>query len=157
MSVQPPSDAHLNLTEDYIILQNKSTFDILFADENTGLFYKTVQYDKFCPYLDPNLNLANADNLTLRQLVDNSACTSQGDFGIYYSGKACPRLAQEADFSLSDDTLNYNGGLADFTFLTKTDDSSTNLNVFYSCDGGVLYQSLVFKKSISFFLYSFII
>jgi len=141
-----PNEAHLNLTEDYIILQNSSMFDILFEDENSTLFYKTVQYEKFCPYLDPNLNLANATNQTLLELFDNSECTSQGDYGIHYSGKACLKPAQEADFSLSDDTLSYTGKLVDFTFLTKTDDSSTSLNVFYSCDGGVLYQSLLFEK-----------
>ena len=156
MSVQPPNEVHLNLTENYIILQNSnsSMFDILFADdENTGLFFKNVQYENFCPYFDPNLNLANADNQTLRDLIYNSECTSQGDFGIYYSGEACHEPAQEANFSLSDDTLNYIGELVNFTFTTKTvvSSSGTNLEVYYSCDGGVLYQSLVFKKSISLF------
>ena len=156
MSVQPPNEVHLNLTENYIILQNtnSSMFDILFADdENTGLFYKTVQYENFCPYLVPNLNLANAANQTLRGLIYNSKCTSQGDFGIYYSGKACLEPAQEANFSLSDDddTLNYIGELVNFMFSSKTVESSsgTDLEVYYSCDGGVLYQSLVFKKGIS--------
>ena len=156
MSAQPPNEVNLDLTEDYIILQNSnsSMFDILFAvDENAGLFYKTVQYGNFCPYFEPSLNLANADNQTLRDLIYNSECTSQGDFGIYYSGKACLEPAQEANFSLTDDTLNYIGELMNFTFSTKTVESSsgTDLEVFYSCDGGVLYQSLVFKKSISLF------
>ena len=147
-----PNEVHLNLTEDYIILQNSSMFDILFADENTTLFYKTVQYEKFCPYLDPNLNLANATNQTLHQLVDNSECTSQGDSGIHYSGTACPQPAQEVDFRLSyNGTLSYIGDLVNFTFSTKTEglSSRTDIDVFYSCDGGVLYQSLVLKKSIS--------
>ena len=158
MSAQPPNEVHLDLIEDYIILQNSnsSMFDILFADdENNGLFYKTVQYENFCPYFDPNLNLANATNQTLRDLIYNSECTSQGDFGIYYSGKACLEHAQETNFSLSDDddTLYYIGELVNFTFSTKTIESSsgTDLEVFYSCDGGVLYQSLVFKKGNSFF------
>ena len=156
MSAQPPNEVHLDLIEDYIILQNtnSSMFNILFAnDENTGLFYKTVQYENFCPYFDPNLNLENATNQTLRELIYNSECTSQGDFGIYYSGEACLEPAQEANFSLSDDTLNYIGELMNFTFATKTvvSSSGTNLEVYYSCDGGVLYQSLVFKKSIFLF------
>ena len=157
MSVQPPNEVHFDLTKDYIILQNSnsSMFDILFSDdENTSLFYKTVQYENFCPYLDSNFNLANATNQTLHELVDNSECTSQGDFGIYYSGKACLEPTLESNFSLfDDDTLNYIGELVNFTFSTKTIESSSgnDLEVYYSCDGGVLYQSLAFKKSISLF------
>ena len=140
MSAQPPNEVHLDLIEDYIILQNtnSSMFNILFAnDENTGLFYKTVQYENFCPYFDPNLNLANATNQTLRELIYNSECTSQGDFGIYYSGEACLEPAQEANFSLSDDTLNYIGDSVNLTFSTKTvvSSSGTNLEVYYSHSG----------------------